>query len=161
MQQQIEKLKQEKSKLTTEYQNSQVEYKAEIKRVDRAIRNFEKGMNELNGTAVKPKRQKSSSVIETILSETGPLHVKELVKKLNERGVPMGYQSLSGILQLYSKAGKKFIKTAPATYGLLESATTQTSDQTGKQPDDQNSTEHIVIYEEDSTVAKEAGGAND
>lgn len=133
MQQQIEKLKQEKGKLTTEYKNSQVEYKAEIKRIDRAIKNFEKGMNELNGNA-KPKRQKSHSEIEKILSENGPLHIKLLCKKLNERGIPMGYQSLSGLMQLYSKAGKKFIKTAPATFGLIEplpvvSETPETTDE--------------------------------
>lgn len=133
MQQQIEKLKQEKGKLTTEYKNSQVEYKAEIKRIDRAIKNFEKGMNELNGIA-KPKRQKSHSEIEKILSENGPLHIKILCEKLNERGIPMGYQSLSGLMQLYSKAGKKFIKTAPATFGLIEalsvvSETLETTDE--------------------------------
>ncbi len=120
MQQQIEKLKQEREKLTLEYQNNQTEYKSEINRINRAIKSFEKGMHELNSSASKPKRQKSSSVIETILSESGPLHIKDLVKRLNERGVPMSYQSLSGILQLYSKAGKKFIKVAPATYNLIE-----------------------------------------
>ncbi len=131
MQQQIEKLKQEREKLTAEYQNNQTEYKSEINRINRAIRSFEKGMSELNNGAPKPKRQKSSSVIEIILSETGPLHIKELVKQLNERGIPMGYQSLSGILQLYSKAGKKFIKTAPATFGLIK-AEDQTSEPANK-----------------------------
>ena len=130
MQQQIEKLKQEKGKLTTEYQNSQTEYKAEIKRIDRAIKNFEKGMSELNGVA-KPKRPKSHSVIETILAETGPLHIKQLCEKLNERGIPMSYQSLSGLLQVYAKAGKKFVKTAPATFGLIK-AEAQTSEHANK-----------------------------
>ena len=127
MQQQIEKLKQEKEKLTMEYHNNQNEYKSEIKRISKAIRSFEKGVSELNGAAAKPRRQKSSSAIEQILSEHGALHIKELVKKLNERGVPMGYQSLSGIMQLYSKAGKKFVKTAPATYALLEPSTENTN----------------------------------
>ena len=120
MQQEIEKLKQEKNKLTTEYQNSQTEYKSEINKINRAIRSFEKGLNELSGTAVKTKRPKSHSVIETILAETGPLHIKQLCEKLNERGIPMSYQGLSGLMQLYAKAGKKFVKTAPATYALIE-----------------------------------------
>lgn len=119
MQQQIEKLKQEREKLSTEFKNNQTEYKSEIRKINRAIKNFEKGMNELTGI-VKPKKQKSYSEIENILSENGALHIKELVKKLNERGFPMTYPSVSGLLQLYAKSNKKFIKVAPATYGLLE-----------------------------------------
>lgn len=162
MYQEIEKLKQEREKLNVEYQNSQSEYKSEIKRINKAIRSFEKGISELNGTsAAKEKRPKTSSTIEQILSETGPLKITELAAKLNERGVPMKYQSLSGILQLYSKAGKKFVKTAPATYGLLESVVAQASDQSGDQTDNQNSIEQTVIYEEDLTATKETGGIND
>ncbi|MCD9186297.1 MAG: hypothetical protein LUM44_07675 [Pyrinomonadaceae bacterium] len=119
MQQQIEKLKEEREKLTVEFQTSRTEYKSEINRINRAIKIFEKGMNELHGI-IKPKRQKSSSQIEAILSETGPLHIKRLCEKLNERGIPMSLQSLSGLMQLYSKSGKMFTKTAPATFGLLE-----------------------------------------
>lgn len=118
--QQIEKLKETREKLTVDYKNNQTEYKAEIKRIDRTIKSFEKGMSELNGTTVKPKRVKSYSEIEKILSETGQLHVKEIVRRLNERGIPMSYQSASGLLQLYSKSGKIFTKTAPATYALIE-----------------------------------------
>lgn len=121
MYQQIEKLKQEKEKLTVEYKNNQTEYKSEIKRINKAIRSFEKGVSELNGTAAaKAKRPKTSSGIEQILLKSGPLHIKELVAKLNEQGIPMKYQSVSGILQLYAKANKKFVKTAPATYALIE-----------------------------------------
>lgn len=120
MQQEIEKLKQEKNKLTTEYENSRTEYKTEINKINRAIRSFEKGLSELTGTAVKTKRTKSHSEIETILKEEGALHLKKLSEKLNERGIPMSYQGLSGLMQLYAKAGKKFVKTAPATYALIE-----------------------------------------
>ena len=142
MQQQIEKLKQEKEKLTVEYRNNQSQYKSEIKRISKAIRSFEKGVNELNGVAAKPKRQKSSSAIEQILSEHGALHIKELVKKLNERGVPMGYQSLSGIMQLFSKAGKKFNKVAPATYALIENN------------DQEQETGQTIVYELDEAEPK-------
>lgn len=120
MQQQIEKLKETKAKLKKDFDEYSAEYKIETKRIDQAIRNFEKGMSALSGTA-KPKRQKSYSEIENILSENGALHIKELVKKLNERGFPMTYPSVSGLLQLYAKSNKKFIKVAPATYGLIES----------------------------------------
>lgn len=131
MEQQIEKLKKEREKLTTEYKNNQTEYKAEIKRIDRAIRNFQRGMNELNGNG-KPK-VKSSSVIEEILTESEPLHLKILCEKLNERGIPMAYQSLSGLLQSYAKAGKKFVKTAPATFGLLSTAPENTESMANEQ----------------------------
>lgn len=120
MQQEIEKLKQEKNKLTTEYLNSRTVYKTEINKINRAIRSFEKGINELNGMAVKTKRLKSPSEIEKILAEEGPLHIKQLCEKLNARHIPMSYQSLSGLMQLYAKAGKKFVKVAPATYKLIE-----------------------------------------
>lgn len=118
MQQQIEKLKETKAKLKRDFDEYHAEYKTETKRIDQAIRNFERGMNALSGTA-KPKRQKSYSEIENILSENGALHIKELVKKLDERGFPMTYPSVSGLLQLYAKAGKKFVKVSPATYGLI------------------------------------------
>lgn len=131
MEQQIEKLKQEKEKLTIEYKNNQTEYKSEIKRIDRAIRNFQRGMNELNGNS-NPK-VKSSSVIEEILTASGPLHLKILCEKLNERGIPMQYQSLSGLLQSYAKSGKKFVKTAPATFGLLSAAPENTESMANEQ----------------------------
>ena len=120
MQQEIEKLKQEKNKLTTEYQNSRIEYKTEITKINRAIRSFEKGLSELSGTMVKTKRPKSHSEIEKILAESGALHLKQLSEKLNERGILMSYQGLSGLMQFYAKAGKMFVKTAPATYALIE-----------------------------------------
>lgn len=125
MQQEIEKLKQEKEKLTVEYQNSQLKYKDEVSKINRAIRNFEKGISELNGTPTRTKRPKASSEIEAILQEEGALHLKQLCQKLNERGIPMSYQSLSGLMQLYAKAGKKFVKVAPATYALIKQNTEQ------------------------------------
>lgn len=146
MQQQIEKLKQEKEKLSIEYKNNQTEYKSEIKKIDRAIRNFERGMHALTGT-VKPKRQKSYSEIENILGENGALHIKELVKKLNERGFPMTYPSVSGLLQLYAKANKKFIKVAPATYALIE-PNAQINDEANKR---------TIVYEIESA---EIGGGD-
>lgn len=117
---QIEKLRQEREVLTTEHNANQKEYKGEIKRIDRAIKHFEKGMNVLQGT-IRPKGIKKYSEIERVLAETGPLHVKQLCKKLHERGIPMKYASASGLLQFYAKSGKMFVKTAPATYGLLDS----------------------------------------
>jgi hypothetical protein len=125
MQQEIEKLKQEKNKLTTEFQNSRMKYKDEVNKINRAIRSFEKGLSELSGTAVKTKRPKSYSEIEAILKEEGELHLKQLCQKLNERNIPMSYQSLSGLMQLYAKANKMFVKTAPATYALIKQNTEQ------------------------------------
>ena len=143
MQQQIEKLKLEREKLATEFKNNQIEYKSEIKKIDRAIKSFEKGMNVLTGIT-KPKRQKSYSEIENILSENGALHIKELVKKLNERGFPMTYPSVSGLLQLYAKANKKFVKTAPATYSLLKPEM--------KFNDEAN--QRTIVYETDSAESR-------
>lgn len=119
MYQQIEKLKTEKQKLTVEYKNNQTEFKGEINRINKAIRSFEKGMNELNGST-QPKRRKMMVEIENILAG-GALHVKEILARLHQAGFTnLHYQSISGILQTYAKAGKKFVKTAPATFGLLE-----------------------------------------
>lgn len=147
MQQQIEKLKETKAKLKKDFDEYSAEYKTETKRINQAIRNFEKGMSALGGTA-KPKRRKSNSEIENILRENGALHIKEIVNKLNDRGIPMHYQSVSGLLQLYAKSGKKFVKTAPATYSLIEPED-QTSDVINKQ---------TVIYEMDEN---ELGGGSD
>lgn len=149
MEQQIEKLKKEREKLTAEYKNNQTEYKAEIKRIDRAIRNFQRGMNELNGNS-NPK-VKSSSVIEEILTESGPLHLKLLCEKLHERGIPMQYQSLSGLLQSYAKAGKKFEKTAPATFGLLSAA----PENTEKTANEQIKAEAEKPVNEEKAIKKE------
>lgn len=82
MQQQIEKLKETKAKLKKDFDEYSAEYKTETKRIDQAIKNFEKGMNVLAGTS-KPKRQKSYSEIENILGENGASHIKFLVKKMN------------------------------------------------------------------------------
>jgi hypothetical protein len=147
MQQEIEKLKQEKNKLMNEYQNSRSEYKTEINKINRAIRSFEKGLNELSGTAVKRKRPKSPSEIEKILAEEGAMHLKKLCEKLNERHIPISYQSLSGLMQLYAKAGKKFVKIAPATYALIEPEPAL---------DDKDS-KRTIVYEIDSV---ETGGDN-
>ena len=60
----------------------------------------------------------------------------------------MQYQSVSGLLQLYAKSGRKFIKVAPATYAVIEPAA-QVNDETNEQ---------TVVYE---TGFNEAGGNSD
>lgn len=145
---QIQKLKQTKAKLTASFEEHQKEYKTEVKRIDRAIKNFEKGIDALKGNVARITPQKKNSEIEKILSETGPLHLKQLCKKLNERGIPMQYQSLSGLMQLYAKAGKLFVKTAPATFALLKPVP-ENNDRTNVQ---------TIVYEMDEN---EFGGGSD
>lgn len=79
MQQQIEKLKETKAKLKKDFDEYSAEYKTETKRIDQAIKNFEKGMNALSGIA-QPKRGKSNSEIENILREYGASHIKFWLK---------------------------------------------------------------------------------
>lgn len=119
---QIQKLQETKTKLKTDFEEHKTEYRTETKRIDRAIKIFEKGINELKGSTTISTRQKRYSVIEEILAENGPLHLKKLCEKLHERGIPMHYQSLSGLMQMYVKAGKIFTKVAPATFGLIAKA---------------------------------------
>ncbi len=124
MLEQIEKLKAEREKLTTEYKNNQSEYKSEVKRIDKAIRSFERGMNELNGNSSTVGRPGVANEIEKILREqASPLHLKKIVAELHARHYSNAYQSISGLMQNYVKAGKKFRKMAPATYGLIEDKT--------------------------------------
>ncbi len=52
----------------------------------------------------------------------------------------MNYQSLSGIMQLYAKAQKKFVKTAPATYALIE---------VEAQINESESNEETVVYDDE------------
>lgn len=59
----------------------------------------------------------------------------------------MSYSSVSGLLQLYAKANKKFVKVAPATYALIES----------KSQTDDEANERTIVYE---TYPAETGGAD-
>lgn len=148
--QQIEKLKREREKLVVEYKNNQTEYKSEIKRIDKAIRTFEKGVNQLGVNSPHKSRVKTIEVIEKILAG-GPRHLKEIIAQLNSMnfGKSFEYQSVSGMLQLYVKAGKKIMKTAPATFALVKSTA---------QIENEKPVEQIVFYEEECNVNE--GGAD-
>lgn len=141
----IEKLKQEKHRLTAQFEAGKAGYKSEVGRLDRAIRNFERGLNELEGTTTeKSKRPPTIEEIEKILS-SGPKHLKEIVAELNSGGREARYQSVSGLLQTYAKEGKRFIKVAPATYAMIPAEA---------RIDDEKSTERVVVYEEESAGAE-------
>lgn len=118
----IEKLKTEKEKLTTEFIESRNDYRAEMKRINKAIRNFSKGMEALGTMEVEnvPKRGMSKE-IEKILAG-GAMTVRQVIDALNAADYRPNYQTVSGVLQANAKAGKKFKKVAPATFALITEA---------------------------------------
>ncbi len=71
----------------------------------------------------KPKLNEQKSIpdlIEAILYEKGELSAKDLVQQLDERGVLTNIQTVSGALSRYIKAKKRFRRTAPNTFDLIE-----------------------------------------
>ena len=118
----VEKLRAEKERLTAEYKETQKEYKTEIKRIDTAIRKFNAGYSALGRALTGEPRKNATAEIEKILAEKGePMHVKMIEAELIARGFEIMLPSISSTLINYSKAGKKFVKTAPATFALLRS----------------------------------------
>ena len=120
----IEKLKTEKEKMTNEFIESRNDYRAEMKRINKAIRNFSRGIEALGATETEienqPKRGMSKE-IERILAN-GARTVRQVIDELNAANYRPNYQTVSGILQANVKAGKRFVKIAPATFALMEKA---------------------------------------
>lgn len=100
-------------------------FNAEIERIDQAILKFEEGVGILHGeqsNVAEEKPAKSvAQAIEIILNDAGePLHVKRITERLRFLGYQTAESTVSGTLQTYAKKKKKFKKTAPATFGVLE-----------------------------------------
>lgn len=115
----IEKLKETKEKLTTEFVENRIEYKAEIRKIDTAIKKFQQGYEALGNTlSGTPAKRGMANEIEKMLV-TGPMHINEIVEELRNRGFSPKYQSVSAVLQIHAKTGRKFVKILPATYALI------------------------------------------
>jgi uncharacterized protein (UPF0335 family) len=118
----IERLEAEKEKLTNKFNETRSEYKSEMKRINFALRKFRQGVDALSDESpAKQEKQTATGEIEKILGEFGSAKVKDITFQLHQRGFAQTTeQTVSGILQRCVKAGKRFIKTAPGTYALLE-----------------------------------------
>ncbi len=114
----IQKLKTEKSKLTSEAKQSDIEYKSEIRRIDTAIQKFEEGMAALSPQNPIP-RKSATREIENILAEHGVMHVRAITDELHRRGYSIALQSVSCALQTAAKKKKKYRRISPATFALL------------------------------------------
>jgi exopolyphosphatase/pppGpp-phosphohydrolase len=122
---QIEQLRQRRENITEEFRGKEIEFNTEIERIDRAIAKFEAGVGILHGepsSVVQEKPAKSvAQAIGIILNDAGePLHVKRIMERLRFLGYQTAESTVSGTLQTYAKKNKKFKKTAPATYSVLE-----------------------------------------
>lgn len=123
MVQTIEKLEREKEKLTSQFNQNKTEYKSELRRINIAIKRFSQGYKALGtDTSQSTPKRGLASKIESILKD-GALHLKQIVAELTTRGFSPRYQSVSAILQIQAKAGKTFVKTAPATFALIAAKT--------------------------------------
>lgn len=106
----IEKLKGEKAKLMGE--RNQIDQ--EINRINGAIKKFLEGLRILSSE----KKQSAAAEIEKILRENGkPLHLRQIITELENRGFSIAPTSVSATLQVYTKR-KKYEKVAPATFAL-------------------------------------------
>lgn len=110
MQMTIEKLTIKREKLLNQKVAANKRYARKISRIDKAIRKFAEGMAVLN------ERRTAISEIENILSGGQELHVSKITEILAERGFSTAQQSVSAILQTYTK---KFKRVAPATFALV------------------------------------------
>lgn len=135
----IETLKNERQKLTNEFNETRRDYKSEIRRIDTALRKFRQGVDALDESTVKrEKRNTVTAEIENIIREFGPAKVRDITLQLHQRGFPQtAEQTVSGILQRCAKANKRFIKTAPATYALLQHSEPETGIPVFVQPDNE------------------------
>ena len=160
MHQAVEKLKTEKEKLTSEFKETRNEYRAEIKRINKAIRSFSVGFAALGGMKFEnPPKRGMTHAIEKILAG-GAKRIREIIDELTKFGYhQIQYQSVSGLMQANAKAGKKFIKVAPATFALLpekentgeKEITGEPKNETSKSRKEKNvdaSFERTVVYEE-------------
>lgn len=109
----IERLTTRREKLLTQRSASNKKYSKKITRINKAIRKFNQAV------AVLGEKKNATAEIENILSDGKSRHINEIAEELKERGIDLAYQSISGIMQIYSKKYKKYEKTAPATFKLL------------------------------------------
>lgn len=119
----IERLEAEKEKLTNEFNETRSEYKAEMRRINTALRKFRQGVDALsdNSSVTQKDKPTATAEIEKILEEFGSAKVKDITFQLHQRGFAQTTeQTVSGILQRNAKAGRRFRKAAPGTYALLE-----------------------------------------
>lgn len=111
----IEKLTIKREKLLNQKIAANQRYARKINQIDKAIKKFIEGMAALN------EKKTATSEIEDILSDGSSRHVTFITEELEKRGFTIAQQSVSGILQTYSKTNKKFRRTSPATFALLHS----------------------------------------
>jgi len=84
-------------------------------------------IRKLSGDAVLPekipaKRTSNSSMMEVVLKAAGqPLHVTEIIAAVEkEFGVTLDRDSLSSAIIKQVRKGKRFVRTAPNTFGLKQ-----------------------------------------
>lgn len=109
----IERLTTQREKLLTQRSASNKRYSKKITRINKAIRKFNQAV------AVLGEKKNATAEIEDILSDGKSRHINEIAKELKKRGIDLAYQSISGIMQIYSKKYLKYEKTAPATFKLI------------------------------------------
>lgn len=73
----------------------------------------------LKGNPPKTTPKPVADHVEAILLESGPMKVQLILEELAKRGVYSKVQNITGLMSRYMKAGKRFTRPAPATYGLL------------------------------------------
>lgn len=132
----IERLEAEKDKLTSEFNETRSEYKAEMKRINTALRRFRQGVDALSDeSSAKQEKKTATAEVEKILKEFGTSKVKDITHQLHQRGFQTTEQTVSGILQRCVKAGKRFTKVGAATYALLEKTESTLDNQAGGDDD--------------------------
>jgi hypothetical protein len=114
----IQKLRNERAKLTRNAKEFDTKYKSEIRRIDTAIQKFEEGMAVLGSKDSLP-RGSATREIENILAEHGTMHVRAVTEELHRRGHSMRLQSVSCALQTAAKKNKKYKRVSPATFALV------------------------------------------
>ena len=128
MLQTIQRLREERQKITTKFEKSRKEYRIKVKRLDTAIKRFSQGCSALNGKlpeqlekTPKPVKRGMAIEIKNILADGLPRHVNEIVEELKERGFNAKYSSVSATLQIQAKIGDGdgVFKIAPATYASI------------------------------------------
>jgi hypothetical protein len=114
----IEKLLEERERITREFQEHKTQFQTNLKQIYKALKNFTRSNAALGQTVIRQRGM--TEAIEEILQNKEKLHLKEIVAALSEKGYTPIYQSVSGLLQTYAKADKKFVKVGPATFALIE-----------------------------------------
>lgn len=113
MQVTIERLTNQRDRLMNQKAASIKRYSKKITRINKALRKFNQAL------AVLGEKKNATAEIENILRDGKSRHINEISKELKKRGFDLPYQSISGIMQIYSKKYKKYERTAPATFKLI------------------------------------------